>query len=231
MRRIFTSAVRRAVLLALAASLAASGPASASDLDAPRLMRRHQDAFSGDVSLRDNAFDRHRRGSVTRSTLDYARPDRDGIYDLSSRDRRDRWRERRLYERADRTDRRDWPRAYREDRRLGGERDRLSRSGWSNRGIVEARRLRERDDDGYLGTYDDRNEFPSIIPGRGAYAGGLSAFVDPGNGTYFSVDRNGVEEDTIVYRTPPRHSLIIDVKRRGSRSCSFEAGVCVIRGQ
>ncbi len=75
------------------------------------------------------------------------------------------------------------------------------------------------------------DDFPSQALG-GTYFGGLSAWSDPGNGTYFYSERNGygyfngaTDND---YRAP-RAKIIRVTPSTVGRACSWEAGVCVIR--
>ncbi|HTO30338.1 MAG TPA: hypothetical protein VL202_04030 [Pararhizobium sp.] len=83
---------------------------------------------------------------------------------------------------------------------------------------------------------DNRNDWePAYREGTGgAYLGGLSAWRDPGNGTYFSSERYGYDygyqpyEDNSGY--PDHRAKIIHVNPSSAgRACSWESGVCVIR--
>lgn len=81
---------------------------------------------------------------------------------------------------------------------------------------------------GSYGSYD----LPSVVPGLGTYAGDLSAFVDEGNGIYFS--RSGgyryLADDRLYAAPPTKRAKVITVSPRISASaCSWEAGVCVVR--
>jgi hypothetical protein len=75
------------------------------------------------------------------------------------------------------------------------------------------------------------DDFPSETLG-GTYFGGLSAWTDPGNGTYFYSERggygyfNGATDSD--YRAP-RAKIIRVTPSTAGRACSWEAGVCVIR--
>lgn len=73
--------------------------------------------------------------------------------------------------------------------------------------------------------------FPSETPG-GTYFGGLSAWTDPGNGTYFRSERNGYgyySGDTGMTYPAVRPKIIRVTPSTAGRACSWEAGVCVIR--
>lgn len=83
--------------------------------------------------------------------------------------------------------------------------------------------------------YGDGGNFPSPVPGIGTYAGGISAWRDPGNGIYFSQDNYGgygygdvnIDVDLGAYMNRPR---VLDVDPETmDRACSYERGVCVIR--
>jgi hypothetical protein len=75
------------------------------------------------------------------------------------------------------------------------------------------------------------DDFPSQALG-GTYFGGLSAWSDPGNGTYFNSEGggygyfNGATDSD--YRAP-RAKIIRVTPSTAGRACSWEAGVCVIR--
>lgn len=75
------------------------------------------------------------------------------------------------------------------------------------------------------------DDFPSQANG-GTYFGGLSAWRDPGNGTYFHSERYdggygyvGRDRD---YRRPGPKIIRVNPSSAG-RACSWESGVCVIR--
>jgi hypothetical protein len=76
------------------------------------------------------------------------------------------------------------------------------------------------------------DDFPSDTTG-GTYFGGLSAWTDPGNGTYFSSDRGGYGYYTgdinVNYYSPARPKIIRVTPSTAGRACSWESGVCVIR--
>ncbi|MFP5077515.1 hypothetical protein ACLE20_09420 [Rhizobium sp. YIM 134829] len=235
MRKFVTAGLAKALAFSLALWLGLASLAEASDLDGVRLMRRHDRAPSGELSLRNfNYGDRDWDRGVRRSRVEANGGSRDGVYGLRTRDRRDRFH--REFSRNDRfgnrderrrfADRRDWPREYREDRWSWSNRDVRRRAPLYREDVARAYRGDDYDraDDWYGGA-----DFPSVIPGSGTYAGGLRAWVEPGNGTYFSVRRVG-EDGVIHYRNRSRGAEIIDA-RRDNRSCSFEAGVCVIRGR
>ncbi|MBW9066393.1 hypothetical protein JNB71_24105 [Rhizobium herbae] len=75
------------------------------------------------------------------------------------------------------------------------------------------------------------DDFPSQALG-GTYFGGLSAWSDAGNGTYFNSEGggygyfNGATDSD--YRAP-RAKIIRVTPSTAGRACSWEAGVCVIR--
>lgn len=73
--------------------------------------------------------------------------------------------------------------------------------------------------------------FPSETLG-GTYFGGLSAWTDPGNGTYFRSERYGYDyyggETNEDYYAPRAKIIRVNPSTAG-RACSWEAGVCVIR--
>lgn len=131
---------------------------------------------------------------------------------------------------------------YRDDRRRGhnslaGRMDRrqyyerrYARESRPDRGIV-VREYRGPRGNGWNHSYGN-DGFPSDANG-GTYFGGLSAWTDPGNGTYFSSERNSYgyyanDRDTGFY--PPSRPKIIRVNpSTAGRACSWESGVCVIR--
>lgn len=74
--------------------------------------------------------------------------------------------------------------------------------------------------------------FPDTIGSIGTYAGGISAYRDPGNGIYFSQEGNYRYYDDGQFAPPPkvnRAKIIVVSPRTLNRSCAFEHGVCVIR--
>ncbi|WP_438751503.1 hypothetical protein [Pararhizobium sp. O133] len=83
---------------------------------------------------------------------------------------------------------------------------------------------------------DNRNYWePAYREGTGgAYLGGLSAWREPGNGTYFSSERYGYDhgyqpyEDNNGYRGHRAKIIHVNPSSAG-RACSWESGVCVIR--
>ncbi len=134
---------------------------------------------------------------------------------------------------------------YRDDRRRGrnslagrmGRRQyyqhrtghRYDRDRRSDRGIV-VRQYRGQRDNGWDQSYGG-DGFPSHANG-GTYFGGLSAWTDPGNGTYFSSERNGYgyyATDIDQGYRPSRPKIIRVTPSTASRACSWESGVCVIR--
>ncbi|MBP1873402.1 hypothetical protein LPJGGPFB_00131 [Ensifer adhaerens] len=74
--------------------------------------------------------------------------------------------------------------------------------------------------------------FPDTIGSIGTYAGGISAYRDPGNGIYFSQEGNYRYYDDGQFAPPPkvnRAKIIVVSPRTFNRACAFEHGVCVIR--
>ncbi|OCP12760.1 hypothetical protein BC374_14315 [Ensifer sp. LC13] len=114
------------------------------------------------------------------------------------------------------------PNAERWGNGSGWVRDRAGRAIWTSSG---------RRNDYRPGIYGG-DEFPDIIPGIGAYVGGISAYVDLGNGIYFSQEGDYRYADDSGYAPPPqvKRSKIITVSPQTmNRSCAYEHGVCVIR--
>lgn len=71
---------------------------------------------------------------------------------------------------------------------------------------------------------------PSFVRGLGTFAGSISAVREPGNGIYFAVDGDLVRARPVRYGVAPSAVKIITVTdRTEAESCSYEAGVCVIR--
>jgi hypothetical protein len=60
------------------------------------------------------------------------------------------------------------------------------------------------------------------------YGGAISAFRDPGNGTYFYIDGDRYSDDVGAPFVEKRGPKVI-VVTPGGNGCSWEAGVCVIR--
>jgi hypothetical protein len=86
----------------------------------------------------------------------------------------------------------------------------------------------------------DRNYWESAYGGDnfpsdandGTYFGGLSAWTDPGNGTYFQSERGGYgyySGDTDGDYRAPRPRIIRVTPSSADSACSWEASVCVIR--
>lgn len=74
--------------------------------------------------------------------------------------------------------------------------------------------------------------FPDPIGSIGTYAGGISAYRDPGNGFYFSQEGNYRYYDDGQLAPPPkvnRAKIIVVSPQTFNRSCAWEQGVCVIR--
>lgn len=74
--------------------------------------------------------------------------------------------------------------------------------------------------------------FPDTIGGIGTYAGGISAYRDPGNGIYFSQEGNYRYYDDAQFAPPPkvnRAKIIVVSPKMLNRACAYEHGVCVIR--
>ncbi|MCA1443333.1 hypothetical protein I6F07_24555 [Ensifer sp. IC4062] len=90
---------------------------------------------------------------------------------------------------------------------------------------------------GGFGAYDDvgsygGDDFPSVTPGIGTYAGGISAFRQEGNGIYFRQYGNyNYLTEGATASTPPlnRAKIIVVSPQPNDRVCSWEHGVCVIR--
>lgn len=104
----------------------------------------------------------------------------------------------------------------------GWVRDRAGRDIWTSGGQRRDHRP---------GRYDG-DEFPGNIPGLGAYGGGISAYVDLGNGMYFNQEGNYGYADEGELAPPPqvKSGKIINVTPQTmNRSCAYEHGVCVIR--
>ncbi|MCA1407467.1 hypothetical protein I6F26_27120 [Ensifer sp. IC3342] len=82
-----------------------------------------------------------------------------------------------------------------------------------------------------VGSYGGDN-FPSVTPGIGTYAGGISAFRQEGNGIYFSQYGNYSDYagGAVDPAPPPKRAKIIVVSPQpNDRVCAWERGVCVIR--
>lgn len=111
-----------------------------------------------------------------------------------------------------------------------------------------AERLRYRDGSGrgqsvrHIWTSGDRYDhgadiyggdgFPDTIGGIGTYAGGISAYRNPGNGIYFGQEGNYRYYDDEQFAPPPkvnRAKIIVVSPKMLNRACAFEHGVCVIR--
>ena len=84
----------------------------------------------------------------------------------------------------------------------------------------------------YRPNYYGGDEYPDVIPGIGTYVGGISAYVDVGNGIYFSQEGDYGYADEADFAPQPeaRRGKIIDVTPQTmNSSCTYEHGVCVIR--
>ncbi|WEX88938.1 hypothetical protein PZN02_001466 [Sinorhizobium garamanticum] len=84
---------------------------------------------------------------------------------------------------------------------------------------------------GSTGSYGG-DDFPSVTPGIGTYAGGISAFRQEGNGIYFSQYGNyNYLTEGAADPAPPlnRAKIIVVSPQQNDRVCSWEHGVCVIR--
>ncbi|WDZ76337.1 hypothetical protein PWG15_17310 [Ensifer adhaerens] len=104
----------------------------------------------------------------------------------------------------------------------GWVRDRAGREIWTSGG--QRRNYRQ----GYYG--DDG--FPDSIPGLGAYGGGISAYIDLGNGIYFNQEGDYGYADEGQSEAPPqnkRGKIINVTPQTMNGSCTYEHGVCVIR--
>lgn len=76
------------------------------------------------------------------------------------------------------------------------------------------------------------DDFPSVTPGIGTYAGGISAFRQEGNGIYFRQYGNyNYLTEGATDPAPPlnRAKIIVVSPQPNDRACSWEHGVCVIR--
>jgi hypothetical protein len=186
-------------------------------------------SLAGFAEARDRSGERYqmRRPHYERSSSDrgqYHRPRRDRSENLSGvtaghwyRDDRRRGRNS-LAGRIDR--RQDY------ERRYGHRYDRDRRH---DRSIVVRQYRGERGNDWDQSYGGDG--FPSHANG-GTYFGGLSAWTDPGNGTYFNSERNGYgyySDDTGMTYPAARPKIIRVSPSAAGRACSWESGVCVIR--
>lgn len=71
------------------------------------------------------------------------------------------------------------------------------------------------------------NGLPSVIPGIGTFAGSISGLRIKGNGVFLAINSD-VRPKVVAYRAPK--AKIIEISEENHEdSCSFEAGVCVIR--
>ncbi|MBK5566640.1 hypothetical protein [Ensifer sp. SSB1] len=107
----------------------------------------------------------------------------------------------------------------------GWVRDRAGREIWTSGG--QRRDYRPN----YYGSYGN-DEYPDTVPGIGTYVGGISAYVDVGNGIYFNQEGDYGYSDDGTYAPPPqsRRGKIINVTPQTmNSSCAYEHGVCVIR--
>lgn len=119
---------------------------------------------------------------------------------------------------------RPYPGRYAEHWGSGGGwvRDRAGREIWTSGG-------QRRD---YRQSYYGGDEYPDTIPGIGTYVGGISAYVDLGNGIYFNQEGDYGYADDGQSESPPqtRRGKIINVTPQTMNgSCAYEHGVCVIR--
>lgn len=123
-------------------------------------------------------------------------------------------------------------------------RDRDPDIGWSDRAVTdwskgsfigrsimrrEHRKWRPRDRDRYERRAERHREH-HWRKDRDFYGGAISAYRDPGNGTYFYIDRDAYYDDDVVGApvAESRGPKVITVTP-GGNGCSWEAGVCVIR--
>lgn len=110
-------------------------------------------------------------------------------------------------------------------------RDRLQNWGWRHGRGPAARGYADRYGNGYGSGFWPSyggGEFPSQTD-AGAYAGNLSAWTDPGNGTYFRSWNDGYVDYRNDYRRRGGPKIIQVSPSRNGNGCSWEAGVCVIR--
>lgn len=89
---------------------------------------------------------------------------------------------------------------------------------------------------GYRNNYNrgvyGNDEFPDTVPGIGTYAGGISAYIDLGNGIYFNQegDYRYADDGEYVPPRPAKRGKIINVTPQSMNgSCAWEHGICVIR--
>lgn len=80
--------------------------------------------------------------------------------------------------------------------------------------------------------FDGQRDWVSFVRGLGAYGGSIEAYQVRGNGIYFLRDDWPVQETTTVVLAPKAKIIHVDEDLRGAAgsACSYEAGVCVIRG-
>lgn len=61
------------------------------------------------------------------------------------------------------------------------------------------------------------------------YGGAISAYRDPGNGTYFYIDNDRYDDDMLGVPSAENRGPKVIIVTPGLNGCSWEAGVCVIR--
>lgn len=71
---------------------------------------------------------------------------------------------------------------------------------------------------------------PTYLRGIGTYVGGISGVRAPYNGIYFARD-GGRYSDAPSANNAPRSRIIHVNQRTVGAECSYEAGVCIIRGR
>lgn len=231
MRPFSTGNATKVLITVLAMLLSLTGFAEARDWnDGRQIIRRpHYDRSYHD---RRDYGRHHRDRSETITSRDARRYDRDG-----RRHGRDRLSGRSEYRRHD--DRR-ISRERRFDRRVPEYRERANRRRneireYRERAYAHRDRERGRYRSDRRSGYYYRDEFPSRT-GAGTYFGGLSAWRDPGNGTYFHSERYdryddrayGYDDRDEGYRSNRTKIIRVNPSSAG-RACSWESGVCVIR--
>ncbi len=83
--------------------------------------------------------------------------------------------------------------------------------------------------------YGNDDGYVTTVPSIGSYAGGISAYPQPGNGIYFTLQNNGYGPDGGGRQDgPPREQrtgarILTITAQNADAACSYEAGVCVIR--
>jgi hypothetical protein len=118
-------------------------------------------------------------------------------------------------------------------------RDEQPGTGWSDSDISgrvitrrerhERRDWRPRNRHRYDDRRTERRREQRQWSGGNFYGGAISAYRDPGNGTYFYIDNDGYDGDAIDAPFVENRRPKVIVVTPGQDGCSWEAGVCVIR--